>query len=71
MPRSSQVVNPGAETVSVYVAGGTAWKLKNPLPFDTESRSVCVASFFSTTFASGTTALELSVTTPLNEPVAF
>jgi len=38
---------------------------------DTESRTVCVASFFSTTFASGTTALELSVTTPLNEPVAF
>src|ERR1035441_4257238 len=41
--------------------------LKNPLPFDTVSRVVLVASSVSTTLAFGTTALLASYTTPLSE----
>jgi hypothetical protein len=45
--------------------------LKNPLPFDTVSRVVFVASSVSTTLAFGTTALLASYTTPLSEQLTF
>jgi hypothetical protein len=45
--------------------------LKNPLPFETVSRAVWVASSVSTTLAFGTAASLASYTVPLREQLAF
>src|SRR5690349_16558841 len=56
--------------VTVYVAGCTAGKLKNPELFDTVSRLTVDASFMRTTVAPGITAPVESVTVPLMDPLA-
>src|SRR5438105_3016679 len=66
MPLACQTLKPAFSTITVYIAGGTEAKVKYPSELLIVERLSPLASFFSVTVASATTAPEASKTVPVN-----